>query len=347
MGLLSLIAKLGLDISGFNTGLKQAEASAGGFGKRVGASLKSQLGGAFSVGAAVSIARTIAETASRAQDLAEQFDISTDAVQRIDFALKQGGLTFEDFGKAMDKFGAMRKRAADGDEEAAATLKQFGITLDEVKNPLQDNLELIEKMVVALKGIKITPAQRAELKEMFGARGLRMIAALQGAGANAPFQAAPEDIKRVEGADDAISAAWQAAKNAAVRVTANLLKNPWALLTHGGIVSAVGSLWNKTDSGGDTYSEADLAAMQGKPPSDGLNILDAGAGFNDLFRKPKKPETYRNTQTDALANVGGFVGGAGGGGGGATDLLKQSLRVQTASRDHLRDLNQNKATFGV
>ena len=79
MAILSLIAKLGLDGSTFETGLKRAKSLTDKFRSSVGA----QLGAAMSVAAVTAFAAKVVQTADAIGDLSEQLNISTDDVQRL------------------------------------------------------------------------------------------------------------------------------------------------------------------------------------------------------------------------------------------------------------------------
>jgi len=348
MALLSLLAKLGLDATGFNQGLKSASREADNFGTRVGASLKGKLAGAFTVGAAVQATRFIINHASKVQDLSEQYDITTTEVQRLSHALELGGLKFEDFGQAMDRFGALRKAAVGGDEKAIANFEQFGITMTDLEDPLNRNLDLIIKLSGALSKLALTAAQRADLREMFGRSGGRLLTTLKGGVTGAaPGEATPDQIALVESFGDKISAMWTGLKNTAVKIGSDILSwdvfgpgtSPFALAERGKFLDSMLKEINKNNPSSSTA------------PDLPLRILNGGAGFNDLFRGgaaaiPEKASRGFSVAGDSLANVGGFVGGAGAGGGGTVDILKQSLREQRASKEYLRDMAENKSTFG-
>jgi hypothetical protein len=91
MGVLSLIAKLGMDASGFRAGLKQSQSAADKFGKNVGGSLKNQLAAAFGTAAIVS-SRYKASRRLRGQDrrsLTIRSGVSKKALQEFDYAAQQ------------------------------------------------------------------------------------------------------------------------------------------------------------------------------------------------------------------------------------------------------------------
>ena len=95
---LNLTARLGLDGSGFSSGVAKAKTKANGLRKHIsGAMLKAgaAMAGAFAVAQiGVQIAKTI-EWGSRIRDLGLQFGVSTGFVQKMDYAFKQTGTDAE------------------------------------------------------------------------------------------------------------------------------------------------------------------------------------------------------------------------------------------------------------
>jgi len=79
MAIFSLIAKLGLDGSAYESGLKRASSVTDKFRSSVGM----QLGAALSVAAIGSFVSKVVETVDAIGDLSEQLNISTDDVQRL------------------------------------------------------------------------------------------------------------------------------------------------------------------------------------------------------------------------------------------------------------------------
>jgi hypothetical protein len=147
-----------------------------------------------------------------------------------------------------------------------------------------------------------------------------------------------KDINIVEGFGDKATTLSTRVKNTFVQMMADALESPMDFLS-GKSLDA-----RKRASHGASGSWDGPAGPDDDLP---LRIFDQGAGFNDLFRPSplKAPKGKFLMPGDSLANVGGYVGGAGSGGGGPVDVLKQSLKVQTSTRDYLREFAENKATF--
>ena len=103
---LNLTARLGLDGSGFNTGVQKAKTKAKGLSKYVSSSMLkagAAMAGAFAVAQiGVQVAKTI-EWGSRIRDLGVQFGVSTGFVQQMDYAFKQTGTDAETAFKSIRK----------------------------------------------------------------------------------------------------------------------------------------------------------------------------------------------------------------------------------------------------
>jgi hypothetical protein len=195
MALLSLVAKLGLDKSGFEQGLSQAGKKAASFGS----GLKATLAGAFGAGAMVAFVKGIADTVGRIKDLSEQFGVTTDEVQNIDYAMKQSGMSFEDFGNAMNKLGPARKEAATGNKELAETFAKFGVSAEDLQNPLLSNKDILMKVADAMRGTNVTAADQVAIIELLGPKAARLANVLAGLdGFQAPSIFTEDDIAMID-----------------------------------------------------------------------------------------------------------------------------------------------------
>src|SRR5262245_453523 len=104
MGLLSLIARLGLDKSGFNAGLTAANKQVSKFG----GALKSQLAGAFSAAAVIAYTKHLIDFGSKINDTATKLGVGTKELQEYTYAAQQNGAELEDVAKAFKALSAAR-----------------------------------------------------------------------------------------------------------------------------------------------------------------------------------------------------------------------------------------------
>ena len=195
MALLSLVAKLGLDSTGFQQGINKASKQASQFGS----SLKATLAAAFSVAAVGAFVRNLGEAVGRIKDLSEQFGVTTTEIQNVDFALKQGGMAFEDFGQAMSKMGQARRDAVEGNMELRATFEKYGLTVEKLNNPQLRSFDLLMMMSEAMSGMNITAREQVEIQDILGPRAAKLANILGSLSTTKPpdiFK--DEDIERID-----------------------------------------------------------------------------------------------------------------------------------------------------
>lgn len=142
MAIFSLIAKLGLDGSSFEGGLKRATSMTDKFRSSVGA----QLGGALSVAAIGAFASKVIETADAIGDLSEQLNISTDDVQRLQVLAGQTGVSFEAMAKSITKVSQERLKAIEEGGKAREYFQTLGFNVAELNKNSISNIEIIRRM---------------------------------------------------------------------------------------------------------------------------------------------------------------------------------------------------------
>lgn len=138
------------------------------------AALKNQVAGFFTVAAGTALVRSVSQMAERWKDLSEQTGLSTDAVQKYDFAFKKVGLTAEAAAQAFDVLTDKRREALESGGTAEMMFRKFGISEDELRS-LNTGAALFERMA---KGRRASNQGDRELfAEAFGAkRGGKLLA---------------------------------------------------------------------------------------------------------------------------------------------------------------------------
>jgi hypothetical protein len=109
--------------------------------------------------------------AMQVKDMSDVSDLSVRDTQEADKAARQNGRSFDDVATALSNLGAARKDAAEGNRELRDTFRAYGVTLQQLQNPQKTNLDLLKQMGAAIEGIKLTPAQRQDLREILGRSG--------------------------------------------------------------------------------------------------------------------------------------------------------------------------------
>lgn len=174
-----ILTSIGLDATGFEAGAKRVESAVSRMGGAVNSKLKGAIAGAFSVGAVAGFTKMTADAANRIQDLADQFELTTDQVQELDFAAKQVGSSFDDVGTKLDKLAASRKDAIDGNEALAISFTNLGVNILDLKDESKSALDLLKQMSDAGSG------SRTDLMAVFGKGGGKMANVLQSMRENA------------------------------------------------------------------------------------------------------------------------------------------------------------------
>jgi hypothetical protein len=177
MNILKLVAQLGLDGKPFKAGMKDAASSAKSIGSEIGGSFKAAIAGAFGAAALGAYIRGTVAAANTIKDLAEQFNATTDEVQRFGKAAKDaGGLTFNDIGGTILRLSQAREAAITGNDKMLATFNKYGVTLKQLQDPTLRNIELMQMLGHAMKDLSET--DRADLADLFGKTGQKLLATL-------------------------------------------------------------------------------------------------------------------------------------------------------------------------
>ena len=141
MALASILVKLGLDASGFQTGLKRSESAAIQFGTAVQSRLKGYLAGLFSVGMVTAYTKSVIEWADKMQDLSEDFKISTEVLQQWEHAALGTRATVDDFIKSFTFLAKQNK-----DLNNAEVLTLFNKLAEQFKRGEMSLGQLTEKL---------------------------------------------------------------------------------------------------------------------------------------------------------------------------------------------------------
>jgi hypothetical protein len=153
--MLSLLAKLGLDISGFTKGLRGAEAA----GKKTAATLAKDLGGqlrstifaGISVGGLLRFGSAFSTLAANAKKVSREFGVSTDEAQQLEAATARSGGSTEEVGAAMTKVAQLRARIVAGDEKSLALTKALGLEAGDLTNGMRSNLDVLKLINTAVE----------------------------------------------------------------------------------------------------------------------------------------------------------------------------------------------------
>jgi hypothetical protein len=129
MAIFSLIAKLGLDGTNFESGLKKSQSMAKGVAKEVTGTLAAM----FAVDKIAQFGLSIVDAAGQINDLSTRLGVSAEFLQEMQFAAKQSGASIEDVASAVEKLSVARMKALSDDKRSVELLQQMGISMQQVK----------------------------------------------------------------------------------------------------------------------------------------------------------------------------------------------------------------------
>jgi len=176
MAIFTFLAKLGLDTTDFQTGIKRAQSSASGLGKGISESLKREndsikgaLAGMFTVSAAKSYFGDLKNIVDEIKDMSELLGVSTDEVQRLQKASAEAGQNFGSVVNAFQRIEQMRAQAMTGDKRAVGIFALLGIdpskgsgieilkaAIDASSRGAQENAAAFELVGKKVTGLKLT-----------------------------------------------------------------------------------------------------------------------------------------------------------------------------------------------
>jgi len=197
MNILTLMAKATLDGRQFKAGVKELEHAADHFAKDNLKYVKRAIIEAFSIGAIVEFTRHVIESAERVNHLSEQFDVSTDEVQKVDFAAKKVGLTFEDWANALIKIGKARKEAGTN-QDIRSVFERFGQGWDRVNDSAITNEQILKDILRNYSEMEKTSRTRAEFDELAGRKAERLLAMYERMNELPPTMMSKDDLDRVK-----------------------------------------------------------------------------------------------------------------------------------------------------
>ncbi len=177
---MKFMAEFGLNISPFQAGMKQAEKVAEHGMENIGHHVKGLIAGYFGFEALKEAFVGVAEKAIKIGEMAKQFSLTTDEVQKLGIAAEHVGLDFESMGAGIDRLGKARKEAAEGNERLIYIFNRLGI--GQLATDLEhiSDLDLAKKLGEAFSKIEINSETREFLRELMGRGGPRMLEALKG-----------------------------------------------------------------------------------------------------------------------------------------------------------------------
>ena len=347
--MISLMAKLGLDSTGFMGAVNTAKAKISTLGAELKASAKANpiagaMAGMVGVGAIVGGIRSIVDHGGRVTDLADRFSVTTDTVQALDFAATQTGTSVETALGGIKKASMAAADAIAGNDDKMGAFERLGITAAQLRTLSPE--QLFMQLANNLKDMPMTAQVFADINDTLGRAGQEMLPmfqqGLQGLMAEAHALGVvmdAETISKLDEMGDTMSAAGMAAKAAFAPLVTFILDGVNLML--GGMRVLSDFVANRLTH---VFSAVALAA-DGKFKDAAkevlrVSILGFGPGVVDDFMDAARKETDRrvlsrsnndakkkNEQRAKNMKGGGFADEDGGGNKAESLLNKEAAEV--------------------
>jgi len=205
-------------IDGDSTGFERAAGRVGkamnGLTGKISGNLKSLAAGYVSLQVFKTLILDVGKAALAIDDFSDRQNTTYEETQRLVQAFKMFGLEAGDAEAALMKLAGTRKSAAETDDDMLATFKKYGVSMNDLNNASVTNFDLMKKIGVAIKDMKVNPAMISDMKELFGKSGGKFIQGLKELGEGRAIKMiSSEDIAaadRIEKAFESIKNSWNA-----------------------------------------------------------------------------------------------------------------------------------------
>jgi len=249
-----LFGSIGLDGTGFTRTLRAKESEAQTFGANVsrsfagiGAGLTGALAGAFGVGALINHTQQVVNNISTIKDLSEQYSITTDEVQELQEAAARAGLSFSNFGSALDRVNEARQQAAQGNKELADTFARVGAAAS------MSDLQVLRRLATL---------DRTAFGDIVGVKNERTLAALQNLGTLYDmYKVNPATVKRIDDLDDKLRNLRKTGMALMGEVMSDVLGGDITALSTKGLATRWLKFFNKKAGGGGGGGASDMPGV--------------------------------------------------------------------------------------
>ncbi len=203
--LLKMMAEMGLNIQPFEAGMKKAEHLTESATHNIGHHITGLIGGYFGFHALQHAILGVAEHAVKIGELAKQFGVTTDEVQKLGIAAEHIGLDFDAVGAGLIKLGAARQAALEGNERLIYIFNRLNIGQMATDIERISDVQVFKQLGEALHGMEVNSETREFLKEILGKSGPKLMEVLQGLehAEHAPI-ISKEDIDSIHQAEIAV-----------------------------------------------------------------------------------------------------------------------------------------------
>lgn len=170
----ALIWKMGGDTSGFNTALDKSSQRTGRF-----KSLLKSVGGAFSVGLAISGLRQLTAEFDDTAKTARKLDVAPELLQEMRFAADRTGVSQNALDMGLQRFTRRLAEAKQGGGELKGVLQQYDIALQNTDGSTRSNVDVLGDLAEVIKNTKDPSEQLRIAFKAFDSEGAAMVNTLR------------------------------------------------------------------------------------------------------------------------------------------------------------------------
>ena len=132
------------------------------------------IAGAFAVGSIIAFGKHTLELADTIGKVADSIGVSTEFLQKFQFAAQQSGLTTEEFNKGMQNFTKMVGQATIRTSEDGRTLEKLGVNVKNVDGSIKSTEEVFMDLTGALDNVGSEFEKNAILADLMGRAGVKL-----------------------------------------------------------------------------------------------------------------------------------------------------------------------------
>lgn len=173
-----LFGKLSLDGSGFQAGLAKAKSGAQKLKGSIGKSFRGMgkaIAGALAVAAITSQIRDAIEWGVRIRNVAKAFGMSTEYIQKLEYAALRSGVSIEEVMDAHKDLGKSTSEALAGVAGKVWAFEALGITIGEIRGKNIDEVFMRVAKAIHDSGDILTPEQAKAIEDLGGGAMFKLI----------------------------------------------------------------------------------------------------------------------------------------------------------------------------
>lgn len=140
MAFLSIMARLGMDATGFQAGIKQAQSASAGLSKSLNSNLKGAIAGAFGTAAITGMTAKLIEQVKAIKLTSDRLGISTTSLQQFEKAATLTGSSLDEVTGFIEKMNSARDEALSGNEQMIKSFERLGVNMTALRTLRADDI---------------------------------------------------------------------------------------------------------------------------------------------------------------------------------------------------------------